>query len=153
VSGAEDRQVLVVDDEKDIRTIVGINLGLAGLGFSEATDGVQALRMLRTDAYDACILDLTMPGANGFEVLKELAGGGRIDTPAVVVLSARGAPADALEALNLGAHAHLTKPFSPADLTELVRLLVELGPSERQKYRLKAIARASSLDRYGVRTM
>jgi DNA-binding response OmpR family regulator len=153
VSAARERHVLVVDDENDIRTIVGINLGLAGMGFSEAINGIQALKMLRTDDYDACILDLTMPGASGFEVLKELAGGGRIDRPAVVVLSARGAPADALDALNLGAHAHLTKPFSPADLTALVRLLIDLGPTERQEHRRKAIARASSLDRFGVRSV
>jgi DNA-binding response OmpR family regulator len=153
VSAEKDRQVLIVDDEKDIRTIVGINLGLAGLGFSEAIDGTQALERLRADDYDACILDLTMPGASGFEVLKKLAGGSTIDRPAVVVLSARGAPADAIEALKLGAHAHLTKPFSPADLTELVRVLIDLGPKERQKHRLEAIERASSLDQYGVRSV
>jgi DNA-binding response OmpR family regulator len=153
VSAEKDRQVLIVDDEKDIRTIVGINLGLAGLGFSEAIDGTQALEMLRKDDYDACILDLTMPGASGFEVLRKLAGGRTIDRPAVVVLSARGAPADALEALKLGAHAHLTKPFSPADLTELVRVLIDLGPQGRQKRRLKAIERATSLDHYGVRSV
>ncbi len=149
----EPPQVLIVDDNDDIRTILGINLGLAGLGYAEATDGRQALRMLRAHDYDACILDLTMPGASGFEVLRELARGGRIDRPAVIVLSARGAPADALEALSLGAHAHLTKPFSPSDLTELVRLLVDLAPQQRQQRRLKAMERASSLDRYGARSI
>jgi CheY-like chemotaxis protein len=146
-------QVLIVDDEKDIRTIVGINLGLRGLGFGEAADGSEALEMLRTGDYDACILDVTMPGATGFEVLEEMAEGGRIDRPAVVVLSARGAPKDALEALDLGAHAHLTKPFSPAELTELVGVLVGLEPHELEEHRLAAIERASSLDRYGARSV
>ena len=153
MNGDQRPQVLIVDDNEDIRTILGINLGLAGLGYAEATDGRQALSMLRTHDYDACILDLTMPRTSGFEVLRDLARGGRIDRPAVIVLSARGAPADALEALTLGAHAHLTKPFSPSDLTELVRRLVSLAPQKRQQRRLKAMERASSLDRYGVRSV
>jgi DNA-binding response OmpR family regulator len=153
MNGDERPHVLIVDDNDDIRTILGINLSLAGLGYSEASDGREALRMLQTDAYDACILDLTMPGANGFAVLRALARGGRIDRPAVIVLSARGAPADALEALSLGAHAHLTKPFSPSDLTELVRMLVNLAPQQRQQRRLKALERATSLDRYGARSI
>jgi DNA-binding response OmpR family regulator len=153
MNGKQTPQVLIVDDNDDIRTILGINLGLAGLGYAEATDGRQALRMLRGHDYDACILDLTMPGASGFEVLRELALGDRIERPAVIVLSARGAPADALEALSLGAHAHLTKPFSPSDLTELVRMLVNLTPQQRQQRRLKALERASSLDRYGARSI
>jgi DNA-binding response OmpR family regulator len=153
MNGDQRPQVLIVDDNDDIRTILGINLGLAGLGYAEATDGMQALSMLRANDYDACILDLTMPGVSGFEVLRQLARGGRIDTPAVIVLSARGGPADALEALNLGAHAHLTKPFSPSDLTELVRMLVNLAPQQRQQRRLKAMERASSLDRYGARSI
>jgi DNA-binding response OmpR family regulator len=145
--------VLIVDDEQDIRTIVGINLSLKGLGFGEAADGAQAIEMLRGGGYDACILDLTMPGVSGFEVLGALAEEGRIDRPAVVVLSARGAPKDALEALALGAHTHLTKPFAPAELTELVRALIGLSPHELEEHRLAAIERARSLDRYGARSV
>lgn len=150
---AKQYRVLVVDDEADIRMIVGLNLGLANLQFGEATNGEQAIEMLTSGEWDACVLDLSMPNVDGFSVLRQIEAAGMLDKIIVVVLSAHGSPSVALQALELGAHAHLTKPFSPASVAMLVQELTELDPETRRKRREEAIGRASALDRLGVRTV
>lgn len=146
-------RVLVVDDEGDIRIIVGLNLGLAGLDFGEAANGSEALQILRTGGWDACILDLSMPGMDGFEVLDALREDGIIDDLAVIVLSAKGAPSVAIEAMQRGAHAHLTKPFSPGAVAQTAQELIGLSAEERRSRRDDMIQRAGTLDRLGMRTV
>lgn len=147
------QRVLVVDDEGDIRVIVGLNLGLAGMEFGEASDGSEALEYLRTGEWDACILDLAMPEVDGFGVLKSLRDEGIVDDLAVIVLSAKGSPTVAIEAMELGAHAHLTKPFSPAAVAQAVEELIELTPDQRRERRREMIERAGTLSRLGLRTV
>ena len=145
--------VLVVDDEADIRTIVGLNLGLAGMDFGEAVNGQEAVEMLRSGKWKGCILDLAMPEMDGFEVLRHLNSEGILETTSVVVLSANGAPATAIEAMELGAHAHLSKPFSPSAVAQTMRELIDLSPEEREERRREMMSRAADLDRLGVNTV
>lgn len=145
--------VLVVDDESDVRTIVGLNLRLAGMDFGEAANGVEALRMLRSGEWDGCILDLTMPGLSGVEVLEHLSGDGTLERTGVIVLSANGAPASAVAAMQKGAHTYLSKPFSPPAVAQTMRELLGLSPSERATRREQMIERAGNLDRLGVSTV
>ena len=150
---SKQHRVLVVDDEGDIRVIVGLNLDLAGMEFGEAKDGAEALQFLRSGDWDACILDLAMPDVDGFDVLRALKDEGIVDEIAVVVLSAKGTPSVAIEALELGAHAHLTKPFSPAAVAQAVEELIGLSPEERRQRRQEMIERAGDLSRLGLRTV
>lgn len=147
------QRVLVVDDEGDIRVVVGLNLDLAGMEFGEARDGAEAIECLRSGEWDAVILDLAMPEVDGFEVLRTLNSEGMIDDLAVIVLSAKGAPSVAIEAMELGAHAHLTKPFSPGAVAQAVEELIELTPEERRERRRDMIERAGTLSRLGMRTV
>jgi two-component system, OmpR family, response regulator ResD len=150
---ADRRRVLVVDDEGDIRTIVGLNLTLNGMEFGEAPNGEEAMEMIHDGDWDACVLDLAMPKADGYTVLKELTSTGEINDLVVVVLSARGAPAAAIKAMEMGAHAHLTKPFSPAAVAKIIEELIQLPPEEREERRTKMIERAGALERLGVPTV
>lgn len=150
---SKQRRVLVVDDEGDIRVIVGLNLDLAGMEFGEAKDGAEALQFLRSGDWDACILDLAMPDVDGFDVLRALRDEGIVDQIAVIVLSAKGSPSVAIEALELGAHAHLTKPFSPAAVAQAVDELIGLTPEERRQRRKEMLERAGDLSRLGLRTV
>lgn len=142
----------MIDDESDIRTVVGLNLGLAGLDFGEASDGEEGLRILEDSQWDACILDLMMPTTDGLDVLRRLKPATK-ESLAIVVLSAKGSPASAIEALMLGAHAHLTKPFSPGAVAQVVEDLISIDPKEREARRLDAIARAGQLQRLGIPTV
>lgn len=146
-------RVLVVDDEDDIRLIVGLNLGLLGMEFGEATNGAEALEMLRAGDWDGCVLDLAMPKVDGYTVLKELAKDDVLGDIAVVVLSARGSPTTAIQAMKLGAHAHLTKPFSPAAVARTLLELLSMAAEDRQQHRNDLIQRASQLERLGMPTV
>ena len=146
-------RVLIVDDEADIRMIVDLNVSLAGMEFVEAEDGVDALEKLRSEHWDGIVLDLAMPELDGFELLRQMRADGDIDKLGVVVLSANGHPTTAREAMELGAHVHIAKPFSPAAIAETVRELMSLTPEQRVARRAEMIERAGQLDRLGVKTV
>jgi two-component system OmpR family response regulator len=142
-------RILVIDDEPDIRLIVGLNLDLLGMGYAEAQDGEEAARMIEAESFAGCVLDLAMPRADGYTVLRTLEARGPDDF-AIVVLSAKGSPTDAIKAMRMGAHAHLTKPFSPVAVARTVKELVELAPEERAQRRAALLRRAGELDRLGM---
>ncbi|MGH2806822.1 MAG: response regulator [Actinomycetota bacterium] len=150
---SESPRVLVIDDEPDIRMIVGMNLTLAGMEFAEAEDGRVAIEKLSGESWDGCILDLAMPEADGFEVLKAMQKMDLIDRMGILVLSANGAPTTAIEAMDLGAHTHLAKPFAPASVAQAMRELIELTPEQRIERREEMKERAGNLDRLGVNTV
>lgn len=146
-------RVLVVDDEADIRMVVGLNLGLAGMEVGEASNGAEALAMLCEGDWDACLVDLMMPESDGFELIEALRASGQIDELVVVVLSAQGSPASAIKAMKLGAQAHLTKPFSPNAVSQVLSELIATPVEEREARRAEAIERAGALARMGVSTV
>jgi two-component system response regulator ResD len=146
-------RVLVVDDDPDIRTIVGLNLTLAGMEIGEASNGQEALDELAASEWDACILDLAMPQTDGMTALKALRENKRLDELVVVVLSATSTPARAIEGMEIGAHAHLTKPFSPAAVAGIVQELIDLSPEARDERRRSMLERASQMERLGMTTV
>jgi two-component system response regulator AtoC len=111
-------RVLVADDDRTIRRNLVLLLQAEGYRTLEAADGDAALTHIRTDAPDAVLLDLKMPGRNGLEVLREL-GSALSDLP-VIVVTALGGSTAAIEAMRLGAYDYLTKPF---DLDEVLLTL------------------------------
>lgn len=152
MSDVQTPRVLVCDDDADIRTVVGLNLGLVGIDFGEAASGEEALELLSTQEWHAIVLDLIMPRGDGMEVLKQLRDRSTKDL-AIVVLSARNSPQAALRAFKLGAHAHVTKPFSPVALAQVLEELIDMTHSEREARRLGSVERASRLERMGMPTI
>ena len=122
--GAEPKPpvVLVVDDDEAIRTVVRWQLDDAGYTVVEADDGLTALRRIRDDHPALVVLDLSLPGLGGLDVLRRVRGGqnGRSDTP-VIVLSGRSGEHERIVGLDLGADDYLVKPFSPGELAARVR--------------------------------
>ena len=123
--------VLVVDDDEAIRTVVRWQLGDDGFRVVEAEDGASALRRLRDDGPALVVLDLSMPGLGGLDVLRQLRAGrtGRSDTP-VIVLSGRSGESDRITGLDLGADDYLVKPFSPGELAARVRSVLRRSSPE-----------------------
>ncbi|MGH9186184.1 MAG: response regulator [Acidimicrobiales bacterium] len=107
-------RVLVVDDEPDILLLHRVNLEAAGHEVFLAADGERALCRMASDLPDVVLLDVMMPVLDGWAVLEALQS--RDDGPAVLVVSARSAPADVERATALGAAGYLTKPFDADDL-------------------------------------
>jgi two-component system OmpR family response regulator len=122
-------RVLVVEDEK--RLAAGLRNGLEAEGFAVdvAANGVDGLWMAREHAYDAIILDIMLPGMNGFAVCGTLRAEG-IWVP-ILMLTAKDGELDEAEALDTGADDYLTKPFSYVVLLARIRALVRRGARER----------------------
>lgn len=113
---AEGLRALVVDDDRSIRDLLRAVLELDGWQVDEAADGEQALARARSGQPHAMVLDVMMPGKDGFAVLDELRRDRRGRDIAVVVLTAKTQPADILRGTRLGADAYVTKPFEPDDV-------------------------------------
>lgn len=114
----KDGRVLVVDDELQIRR--ALTRALTGHGYQVelAEDGAAALDLLATRSVDVMVLDLMMPGIDGFEVLREVRTWSQVP---IIVLSARGEEPDKVAALDMGADDYLTKPFGIEELLARLR--------------------------------
>ncbi len=114
-------RILVVDDESGIRELVGTYLRNEGFDVDEAIDGEDALERFREHPHDLVVLDLRLPGIDGYDVLREI----RRDSAAyVILLTARSEETDKLIGLELGADDYVTKPFSPRELVARVRAVL-----------------------------
>ncbi|HTC82205.1 MAG TPA: response regulator [Acidimicrobiia bacterium] len=117
--------VLVVDDEVDLLFTIGLSLELAGYRVLKASSGEEALAVVAAESPDAIVLDLRLPGMDGWEVIRRLGETGAFPETPVVLLSAQVDAATAARAVDLGVHAHLAKPFSASDLTRVLTRLVK----------------------------
>jgi two-component system alkaline phosphatase synthesis response regulator PhoP len=131
-------KVLVVDDEKDIVDLVAYNLEKAGLKIIRAYDGEMALRKAASDGADLVVLDVMLPGMDGWEVLKRLRADSRTTSVPILMLTARGDETEKVLGLELGADDYLTKPFSPKELAARVRALLRRRQSGSQEDAPKA---------------
>jgi two-component system OmpR family response regulator len=122
-------RVLVIDDEPKLSALVARAFREEGHAADVAADGNDALWMAEAAPYDAIVLDVMLPGIDGFEVLRRLRAN-RVWTP-VLMLTARDAVSDRVGGLDAGADDYLTKPFSFDELLARVRAIVRRGPVER----------------------
>jgi two-component system OmpR family response regulator len=114
--------VLVVDDEEYIRDLVTSSLRLAGFKARAVADGAQALAAIDRDRTDLVILDVRLPGIDGFEVCRKLRADGS-DVP-VIFLTARDTPQDRVSGFMKGGDDYVTKPFSLEELVARVRAVL-----------------------------
>jgi two-component system, OmpR family, response regulator len=121
--------LLVVED--DVRMAAALRRGLRAEGIlaEVAGDGDEAMRLVRAGAFDAVVLDVMLPGLDGFETCRRLRAEG-VWVP-ILMLTARDAVDDRVRGLDAGADDYLTKPFSLAELLARLRALARRGPVER----------------------
>ena len=116
-------KILVVDDDKNIRTTVSMALKTLDYFVHTAFDGKDAMVQLTGDKYDMIITDLKMPGMNGMELLEQAIA--KYPEIKIVLISAHGTVDNAVEAMKLGAVDFLQKPFTPKELRNLVYNVLE----------------------------
>jgi CheY-like chemotaxis protein len=121
----EDRPLVVVaDDEADIVTLVGAVLSKAGFDVLEASNGVEALELVRAHRPRLVVLDVAMPELGGMEVLRLVRADPETADLPVILLSARAQEADVRLGYAEGASKYVRKPFSPRELATIARELV-----------------------------
>jgi two-component system OmpR family response regulator len=122
-------RVLVVEDKVKLATLLSRGLRKEGLSADISTSGEEALWMAASAPYDAVILDVMLPGIDGFETCRRLRAEG-VWSP-VLMLTARGSVDDRVAGLDSGADDYLTKPFSLRELLARLRALMRRGAAER----------------------
>lgn len=116
------RRILVVDDEDNLRTMLAAALKFEGYQVVQAANGREGLRSVKEQRPDLIVLDVMMPELDGFGMLKRLRDAG--DRTPVIFLTARAESADAVEGLGLGADDYLAKPFSLEELVARVEAVM-----------------------------
>jgi len=118
-------RVLVIDDEAPIRLLCRVNLEAEGMDVLEAADGPSGLEKARSETPDVILLDVMMPGLDGWRVAEELLEDSRTQGIPIVFLTARAELRDRARGLDLGGLDYVTKPFNPVELAPLVRELLD----------------------------
>ncbi|SDJ24733.1 response regulator transcription factor [Alteribacillus bidgolensis] len=113
--------ILVVDDEWNMRNLLRVYLGQEDFQITEAANGEEAFAKLASQAFDLVILDLMMPGVDGWEVCARIRQTSQVP---ILMLTARTETKDKVQGLNLGADDYLTKPFEPEELVARVNALL-----------------------------
>ena len=129
---------LLVDDDTKLGALLTEYLGRNEMDVTIAPDGERGLASLKGGHFDVVLLDVMMPGIDGFEVLKRIRADARIARVPVLMLTARGDDVDKIVGLEIGADDYLAKPFNPRELLARLRALMRraTGPAEvAEKFR------------------
>ena len=117
-------RLLLVEDHAELAVWVAKSLRQSGFAVDVIERGDHAATALLTQSYDLAVLDLSLPGLDGLEILRRIRGNEKTARLPVIILTARGAPEDRIKGLNLGADDYLPKPFELAELEARIRALL-----------------------------
>jgi DNA-binding response OmpR family regulator len=123
-------KILVVEDDHDIAQLLAITMKKAGYECAVTENGYEALNSIRRHPPDLVILDLMIPGIDGFEVCKEMKRDPKTGAVPVLIVTARGEEIDRIIGLELGADDYVVKPFSPRELLLRVRAILRRAGQE-----------------------
>ena len=144
--GTTQTRVLVIDDEAPIRLLCRVNLEAEGMQVREAADGPAGLEKARAEGPDVVLLDVMMPGLDGWRVAEELLDAPRTESIPIVFLTARAELRDRARGIDLGGIDYVTKPFNPVELAPLVReLLDRVARGERDALRREKLTELKAL--------
>jgi len=121
----EQRKILIVEDEESLLKLESILLATRGYRVRGVTDGLSALKEIENDKPDLVLLDIMMPGIDGFEVCRRIKGNPLTAGIPVVMLTAKKSSADQAKGLEVGADAYLTKPFKSGKIIETIEGLLK----------------------------
>lgn len=134
-------KVLIIDDEAPIRLLCRVNLEAEGMEVVEAPDGPTGLEVVESERPDAILLDVMMPGLDGWSVAERLLEKEDTREIPIVFLTARADLRDRARGMDLGGLDYITKPFNPVDLAALVEEVVSaVARGEREQLRSDKIA-------------
>jgi len=139
-------RVLVIDDEAPIRLLCRVNLEAEGMEVLEARDGPSGLETARSEIPDVILLDVMMPGLDGWGVAEALLEDARTAEIPIIFLTARAEFRDRARGLDIGGVDYITKPFNPVELAPLVRALLDrLERGERDELRREKLTELRGL--------
>ena len=139
-------KVLVIDDEAPIRLLCRVNLEAEGMDVIEAADGPSGVDKARAESPDVILLDVMMPGLDGWRVAEQLLEDDRTVVIPIIFLTARAEFRDRARGLDIGGVDYVTKPFNPLELAPLVQSLLDrLDRGERDELRAEKLSELRTL--------
>ena len=133
-------RILVIDDEPDVLLLCRVNLEFAGHEVVDATDAYRGMELAAKQQPDIIVLDVMLPKRDGLSMLRELRENPKTEDIPVVLLTAKTQGADQLMGFQAGADEYVTKPFSPAVLTNTVETVFRMSSEERAASRERALS-------------
>jgi len=125
--------VLIVEDERDILNLISYNLRKAGYRTRGVTSGEEGMALLLEEQPDLVMLDLMLPGMDGFQVCREMKANKKLKDIPVIMLTAKTEDSDVVSGLEVGADDYITKPFSPKVVVARVRTVLRRMRNEKLK--------------------
>jgi DNA-binding response OmpR family regulator len=127
--------ILIVDDEQPINDLIMMNLTMVGHTGYQAFDGKEALEALKNDRFDLCLLDIMLPGQDGFQLIDRF----REAFVPVIYLTAKSSLTDRVKGLNLGAEDYIIKPFETLELLARIDVVLRRNGKANLAFRLKDV--------------
>lgn len=131
------RKILVVDDDPTMVKLINVNLKLNNYSVIEAASGERALDVLAREKLDLVVLDIMMPGVDGWEVLNRIRSDTSTRELPVILVTAKTQDSDVIRGWELGADEYVIKPFNPLLLVEVIKMALDRSYEERLERRKK----------------
>lgn len=128
-------KIMVVEDDRDINTLIAYNLRKEGFLVEQVFDGRQAQEKLKSDNFDIVILDIMLPGVDGFDLCWQIKENDYLYRTFVIMITAKTSPQDKIYAHILGVDGYFTKPFN---LNELMNTVKEINTIQNKKFVVKS---------------
>lgn len=138
-----DYTILVVDDEEDMRTLVEMYLLNSGYHCLQAENGKEAIQCIQQEAVDLILLDVMMPGSDGFSICEEIRR--KFDMP-IIFVSAKGEEWDKVKGLKLGADDYVVKPYNPGELVARVEAVLRRTGKKMQQETFQDVISIGKID-------
>jgi len=122
--------ILAIDDEEDILELIDYNLKREGFRVITAENGEKGLKIIEREKPDLLLLDLMLPGIDGFDVAKKIRNSTKFKNLSIIMLTAKGEEADVVTGLELGADDYIAKPFSPRVLVARIKSVLRRNSQE-----------------------
>lgn len=129
-------KVLVVDDESLIREVIIEYLKLENMEYREASDGYQAIELVKNEDFDVVIMDIMMPKMDGYQAVKEIRKFSKVP---FIMLSARSEEYDKLTCFDIGVDDYVTKPFSPRELIARIKAVTKRNQKNQVSYKFRGL--------------
>ncbi len=146
------KRILLIEDEEDIAALIKLQAELSGYKMHVEVDGLNGFRAIEREKPDLVILDIMLPGQNGFDICRKMKSNPDLKNIPVIVLSAKGDEIDVILGLELGADDYVAKPFSPKVLFSRIKAVLRRGKEAEKTPKILSFGDFTlEVDRYLLR--
>ncbi len=146
---SQKKRILLIEDEEDIAALIKLQAELSGFKLHVEVDGINGFRAVEREKPDLVLLDIMLPGQNGYDVCRKIKSTPELKSIPVIILTAKDEELDILLGLELGADDYILKPFSPKVLMSRIRAVLRRGKESEKSPKILSFGEFTlEVDRY-----